>query len=168
MTTNDGDRFDRLPSTPAERTVEHRPTRTAVLEFWDERYGIGPETFENHTFWEKGRGSVWVAAGTEPTPLEIETLGLRLLRTGGRHWKPTTNGVQRFGDAATKNVISLSHEAARRFVHGEDQSVAWNGDWGYLIAATRIGGRRAPLGVGLYTHDELASNVPKSRRVDLE
>lgn len=168
MSDHDSDRFDCLPATVADRQVDERPSREGVLEFWAERFGIDPVTFADHTFWEKGRGSVWVVTGSEPDPIAIETLGLRLLRTGGRHWKPTTNGVQRFGDAATRNVIELDREAARRFVRGEDQAIEWDGDWGYLIVSTEIAGVPEPLGVGLYTYGELASTVPKARRVDLD
>lgn len=162
---SDPDRYDRLPATGPDGD---EPTRTSVLEYFEDRFGIDPSTFGAHTFWEKGADSVWVVRGGEPDPIEVEALGLRLLRTGGRHWKPTTNGVQRFGGGATRNVIGLDHEAARRFVAGEDQALAWDGDWGYLIAATELGGEPAPLGIGLYTHGELASNVPKARRVELE
>lgn len=164
----DPDRYDRLPPAEGDGPNGDRPSRASVIEFFEDRFGIEPSTFDPHTFWEKGAGSVWVVRGQEPDPIRVETLGLRLLRTGGRHWKPTTIGVQRFGTAATRNVIALDGEAARQFVAGEDQPLAWDGDWGYLIAATELGGEPTPLGVGLYTHGELASNIPKSRRVELE
>jgi NOL1/NOP2/fmu family ribosome biogenesis protein len=164
----DPDRYDRLPATGTDGPDGDDPSRESVLEYFDARFGLEPLTFEHHTFWEKGADSVWVVRGREPDLIDVEALGLRLLRTGGRHWKPTTIGVQRFGTAATRNVIPLDGEAARRFVAGEDQPLAWDGDWGYLIAAFELGGEPTPLGVGLYTHGELASNVPKSRRLELE
>lgn len=168
MTGNVSHRFDRLPPTGAERTVDGRPTREAVLDFWSDRFGVPPDTFADHTFWVKGRDSVWAVSGTEPEPVAIEALGLRFLRTGGRHWKPTTNAVQRFGAAATRNVIDLDRESARRFVRGDDQAVEWAGDWGYLVVSTEVAGDQTPLGVGLYTHGELTSVVPKARQVDLD
>ncbi|MFB6079988.1 MAG: hypothetical protein ABEJ81_03145 [Haloferacaceae archaeon] len=165
-TENDGQRFDRLPATPADRTVPGRVSRAEVLDWWAERYGVPPATFADHGFWEKGNGKVWIAhaAVSHPDPVRIEALGLKFLRTRREHWKPTTNAVQRFGDAATRNVIALDAEEAARFVAGEDQDIAWDGDWGYLIAAHDCGGERAPLGVGLYLHGELRSTVPKGRR----
>lgn len=167
MTAADGNRFDRLPSTAAEEGTDGMPTREEVLDFWFDRYGVPTAAFDGHSFWEKGQESVWVAAGMEPDPIAIESLGLRLLRTGGRHWKPTTNGVQRFGHLATRNVIELNRAAARRFVGREDQTIEWDGEWGYLIASTEIAGTVVPLGVGLYTEGELASMVPKARQVAL-
>ena len=165
---NDGGRFDRLPATPDERTVPGRVSRAEVLDWWDDRFGLPPETFAAHTFWERGAGKVWAfhAAVDHPTPSRIEGLGMTVLRTRQEHWKPTTNAVQRFGADATRNVVELDDRAAARFVAGEDQAVDWSGDWGYLIAAHEIAGGRAPLGVGLYLHGELRSTVPKGRRQD--
>lgn len=162
--TNDGQRFDRLPATIHEREVEGRATREEVLDWWDERFEISSELFENHSFWEKGAGKIWIFYGDVPSPTEIEGLGMTFLRTRQEHWKPTTNAVQRFGCEAERNVIELDSEAAMNFVRGEDQKLDWDGDWGYLIASHEIAGEREPLGVGLYLHGELRSVVPKGRR----
>ncbi len=165
---NVGQRFDRLPATTAERTVEGRVSRAEVLEYFEDRFGIPPATFDDHTFWEKGAGKIWIYAGESPSPVELEALGMTCLRTRQEHWKPTTDFVQRFGRHATDCVIDLTHEQARRFVAGEDQDLEWDGDWGYLIAAHRVAGECEPLGVGLYLHGELRSLVPKGRRRDLD
>ncbi|MFB6280592.1 MAG: hypothetical protein ABEH40_01055 [Haloferacaceae archaeon] len=163
---NDGRRFDRLPATPDGRVVPGRPARSEVLDWWAERFGIEPATFADHGFWEKGRGKVWAVhdAVEHPDPSRIEALGMTVLRTRGEHWKPTTNAVQRFGGAATRNVIRLDADEAARFVAGEDVETAWDGDWGYLIAEHDPGGGPAPLGVGLYLHGELRSQIPTGRR----
>jgi len=164
---NVGQRFDRLPATADERVVEGRPTRAEVLAWWDERFGIPPETFADHTFWERGSGKIWAFADDAASPVEIEGLGMAVLRTRREHWKPTLEAVQRFGDAAERNVVTLSRERARTFVAGEDQELEWDGDWGYLIVAHEIGGEPESLGVALYVHGELRSQVPKGRRRDL-
>jgi NOL1/NOP2/fmu family ribosome biogenesis protein len=163
MTDNDGSRFDRLPTTPADRTVEGRPTRGEVVGWWVDRFGVPPDTFEDDTFWEKGAGKVWALAGEVPTPARVEALGTVVLRTRQEHWKPTTDAVQRFGREASRNVVTLDDEAARRFLAREDQAVAWDGDWGYLLVAHELAGRVEPIGVGLYLHGELRSQVPKGR-----
>ncbi|PSQ42085.1 hypothetical protein BRD17_09505 [Halobacteriales archaeon SW_7_68_16] len=164
---NDGTRFDRLPATEAERTVSGRPTRRAVLEWWDDRFGIGPETVADHTFWERGAGKIWAFADDAADPTHTEGLGMTVLRTRQEHWKPTTEAVQRFGRDAERNVILLDPSGARRFLAGEDQEPDWQGDWGYLIVAHELAGRREPIGVGLFVHGELRSQVPKGRRLDL-
>jgi NOL1/NOP2/fmu family ribosome biogenesis protein len=163
---NDGSRFDRLPATDEEREGEGRATRREVLEWWDERFAIPPETFDGYTFWEKGAGKVWILASDVPSPIGIEGLGMTFLRTRQEHWKPTTNAVQRFGRLAERNVVELTRGEAERFVRGEDQELEWDGDWGYLIATHELAGEPEPLGVGLYLYGELRSVVPKGRRLD--
>ena len=180
---NVGQRFGRLPATPADRAVERRASREEVVDFFSERFGIDPCVFESVTFWEKGKGKIWVFADDVPSPLRVEGLGMTVLRTRQEHWKPTHSAVQRFGRHATKNVIELDSEAAATFVRGEDQELDWDGDWGYLIAAHEIGvgpperpvrdgtaverGAREPIGVGLYLYGELRSTVPKGNREEL-
>lgn len=164
---NDGQRFARLPATPSERIVSGRPTREEVLEWWNERFGVPPETFDGHTFWEKGSGKLWAFAGSVPSPIAVEALGITFLRVRQEHWKPTTDAVQRFGSQATENVIALDDSQARAFVAGEDQELPWDGDWGYLIVTHDIAGEPEPLGVGLYLYDELRSQIPKGRRREI-
>lgn len=164
MTHNRGDRFARLPSNRASRTVAGRATREAVVAWWHTRFGIPPDTFNGYTFYEKGAGKIWICNGTVQTPLAIEALGMRVLHTRQEYWKPTTNAVQRFGTDATRNIISLDATAAARFVAGETQAIPWDGDWGYLIVTRQLAGHRAPIGVGLYTHGELSSQIAKGRQ----
>ena len=166
--SHSGQQFDRLPETTAERELDRRPTRVAVLDWWDERFGIDPAFFTEYTFWEKGKGKVWAFRADVESPVRVESLGMSVLRTRGEHWKPTTNAAQRFGKYATRNVVELSREEAETFVAGEDQTLDWDGDWGYLIAAHDIAGTTEPLGVGLYLHGELRSQIPKGRRRELD
>ncbi|WP_117591068.1 DUF7122 family protein [Haloprofundus halophilus] len=165
--TNSGQRFDRLPATDDEREVPGRATREEVVGWWEERFGIPPETFDGFTFWEKGKGKIWAFHGDTVDPIRIEGLGMSFLRTRQEHWKPTTNAVQRFGKKANRNVVELSGETAKRFAAGEDQEVEWDGDWGYLVVAHELVGEREPMGVGLYLYGELRSTVPKGRQESL-
>jgi NOL1/NOP2/fmu family ribosome biogenesis protein len=164
MTSNVGKRFDRLPETTRDRDVAGRATRQEVLEYFRNRFGIPPKTFAEYTFCEKGAGKIWALAFDMAGPLEIEALGMPVLRTRQEFWKPTTDAVQRFGGRADKNVIELDDREARTFLAGETQTVEWDGDWGYLIASRPMAGRTEPLGVGLFTYGELQSMVPKGRR----
>jgi len=163
--TNDGDRFDRLPETETDRLVPGRATRTAVRDWWRDRYGI--EAFDNRTLWEKGAGKIWAFAGEAPDPIAVEALGLPVLRTRQRFWKPTTNAVQRFGRDATRNVITVDEPTARAFLAGADQSVAWDGEPGYLIVVHQCAGRTEPIGVGLWIDGILRSQIPAGRQREL-
>ena len=165
MTQNDGGRFDRVAPDASAQTDPDRPHRAAICAWWADRFGIAPETWAGYSFWEKGNGKLWVFAGEAADPTPVEALGMRCMRVRQEHWKPSTNAVQRFGDRATRNVIHLSDAETRRFVAGEPiDRPGWEGDWGYLIAATAVAGRDVPLGVGLYLHGELRSTVPRGRQ----
>jgi NOL1/NOP2/fmu family ribosome biogenesis protein len=163
-------RFDRLPATPDDRAADDgdQPTREEVVRFFADRYGIAPAVFEPYSFWERGKGKIWAVRGELDTPVEIEGLGMTVLRTRREHWKPTLSAAQRFGDHADRNVLVLDRAAAATFFAGEDQPVPeWDGEWGYLLVAHDLAGERAVLGVGLYIDGELRSQVPKGRRRDL-
>ncbi len=164
---NDGDRFARLPASEGDRSVEGRATREAIVGWWEDRFGVPSAAFDDHTFWEKGAGKIWVATGDAAENLRIEALGMRVMHTRQEHWKPTTNAAQCFGKRASRNHIDLSDVQARRFVAGTDQEIPWDGDWGYVIATREVAGRREPLGVGLYTYGELASMIATGRRREL-
>ena len=167
LPTNDGQRFDRLPTTATERVVEGRATRREVLDWWDERFAIPPGVFAEYTFWERGSGKVWAFRNEVESPARVEGLGMTFLRTRQEHWKPTMSAVQRFGSHATRNVLHLDGEEAAEFLAGRDQELDWNGDWGYLVVTHDLAGDPEPLGVGLYVYGELRSQVPKGRRRDL-
>jgi NOL1/NOP2/fmu family ribosome biogenesis protein len=166
-TENVGTQFDRLPATAEEREVEGRATREEVIEWWEQRFDIDPAVFEDYSFWERGSGKVWILRGEEPTPVDIEGLGMTFLRTRQEHWKPTLSAVQRFGQHASRNVIHLDDDQAATFMAGEDQELDWDGDWGYLLVTHDVAGEAEPLGVGLFVYGELRSQVPKGRRRDL-
>jgi NOL1/NOP2/fmu family ribosome biogenesis protein len=165
--TNDGQVFDRLPATADDRVVEGRATRREVVDWWVERFGLDRERFEGHTFWEKGAGKVWAFADEVDSPAAVEAIGMTFLRTRQEHWKPTTDAVQRFGREATRNVVVLDDDEARAFLRGEDTDPDWDADWGYLIAAHEIADGVEPIGVGLYLHGELRSQMPTGRRREL-
>lgn len=168
MRANDGHRFGRLPASEADREVEGRPSREAVVGFWTDRYGIPPATWADYTFWERGAGKLWAFRGDIPSPVRIQGLGMTVLRTDSEHWKPTTTAAQRFGHIATECVVNLGDEEARAFLAGRDQDLPrWDGDWGYLIVTHELGGSPEPIGVGLYLHGELRSQIPKGTRREL-
>lgn len=168
MAANDGQRFDRLPATADERTVDGRASREEVLEWWTDRFAVPPETFEDYTFWERGAGKLWAFRADVPSPVRAEGLGITFLRTRQEHWKPTTSAVQRFGREATKNVIALGPKESKAFAAGHDQEIErWEGDWGYLVAAHQLAGELEPIGVGLYVYGELRSMVPKGNQEEL-
>lgn len=161
---NRSDAFERVPETAEDRSVSGRPTRAEILTYWQDRFGVPQSTFEGITFWEKGAGRIWALSHELEGPIEIEALGLPVLRTRQEFWKPTTDAARRFGTAASANVIHLEEAAARTFLAGEDLDLDWDGDWGYLLVARDAAGDPDIIGVGRYTYGTLASMLPKGQR----
>lgn len=137
-------------------------TRREVLEFWERKFGVPPDTFDDYRFFMKGRNKVWIS-GTEHLDLTLEAIGLPFLRVNQEHPKPTTDALQRFGEHVSKNAVDVTAEEARTFVSGETVEREYDVDLGYV--AVRYDGD--VLGCGLYFPGELRSQVPKGRRVDL-
>jgi hypothetical protein len=155
-----------------------RIERGRVVEFWREKFGVPPETFDGYVFYKKGAKKVWAVRddttealeGDSPEvldSLDYESVGLPLMRVGGEHDKPTTDALQRFGDAVTRNCVSLGAEDARAFVSGETVDVEFGEgvvDLGYVV----VKHEGKVLGCGLYFPGELRSQIPKGRRIELD
>jgi NOL1/NOP2/fmu family ribosome biogenesis protein len=86
--------------------------------------------------------------------------GLRLARIFPHGFKPTTNAMQVFGARATRNTVELTRDQAQSFVSGTAIALAAQAEDGFVIV--RHDG--FTLGVGLYRHGQLKSQVPLSRR----
>lgn len=168
MRENTGEQFDRVSNTKAEKTVTGRPSRTEILAWWDDRFGIPSRVFDEYSFWEKGKGKIWIVNGDLDSPLRVQAIGMRCLRVRQQFWKPTTNAIQRFGGAATKNRIELSSQNAAKFVRGASITGEWDVDNGYVIVLRRMTDSPHPIGVGLFTRGELQSQIPKSRQRTLQ
>jgi NOL1/NOP2/fmu family ribosome biogenesis protein len=150
-----------------------RVDRERVVGFWSDEFGVPPRTFDGYAFYKKGAKKVWAVSretverlgGDEVLDaLEYETVGLPLMRVGGEHDKPTTDALQRFGDAATRKLVDLDADAARSFVRGETVKREYDvEDLGYVVVLYD----GEVLGCGLYFPGELRSQVPKGRRVGL-
>lgn len=164
MRENIGEQFDRVPQTGEEKEVTGRPSRSEILVWWDDRFGIPPSVFDGYSFWEKGKGKIWIVSGDVNSPVRIQALGMRCLRVRQRFWKPTTNAIQRFGGVATKNRIELASRDAAKFVKGESLLGERDVEDGYVIVLRKIHESPHPIGVGLFTRGELRSQIPKSRQ----
>ena len=152
--------------------------RDRVVSFWNDEFGVPVETFNGYRFYKKGARKIWAVSeetverleglhqGSEGTldAVDYESVGLPLMRVGGEHDKPTTDALQRFGDAATRKVIEVNADEARTFVRGNTVEREFDvEDLGYVVV--QHDGR--VLGCGLYFPGELRSQVPKGRRVEL-
>lgn len=160
-----------------------RIDRDRATSYWVSRFGVPEETFDNYVFYMKGKRKAWAvprevvetlegdgdAEGKQFDSLDYETVGLPFVRLSGEFPKPTTDALQRFGGAATRNTVSLDDRDTRSFVDGEDVEGRFDAERGYVVVQHSDTG--AVLGCGLYLDDEdnetLRSLVPKGRRIEL-
>lgn len=168
MRENIGEEFDRVARTAEEKVVSGRPSRAEILSWWDDRFGIPRRVFDRYSFWEKGKGKIWIVSGDVDSPIRVQALGMRCLRVRQQFWKPTTNAIQRFGGMASKNRVVLSSRDVANFVRGASVMGEWDVDDGYVIVMKTVNNSSHPVGVGLYVNGELQSQIPKSRQRNLQ
>jgi NOL1/NOP2/fmu family ribosome biogenesis protein len=89
--------------------------------------------------------------------LQVQAVGLPVLRIIRHHLKPTTAALQRFGSQATCHVLDLSDSQCVALLHTREQPVQLDIQPGYVIL--RHGGHI--LGCGLYTPGRLRSQLPQ-------
>jgi hypothetical protein len=147
-------------SSSKSRTPFQPMERAEVAEMMGSRFGIPPEAFEGVSFFLRGR-NVWAFSLPEVPDLDYEAVGLRFISLRGRVPKPSTYALQLFGRFATKNVVDLSSDQARKFIAGERQSLEADLEDGYVVVAHQ----GDVLGCGLYSRGELISQLPKERRI---
>lgn len=170
MKENVSSQFDKLPKTENQRETDGRPTRKKIIKWWKKKYGVNKEIFHNYSFWEKGKGKIWIFRDTKiDSPIEnMESIGLLFMRTKRKYWKPTTEAIQKFGKYATKNIIELEFERASEFISGKNQTLKNSDiDQGYVIVTHRKINQKEPIGVGLYIDQELRSQIPKARQREI-
>ncbi|MBI3077442.1 MAG: hypothetical protein HYY85_10765 [Deltaproteobacteria bacterium] len=136
--------------------------RQAALDYLAGRFGIAAEAFADHELLDTGSG-IWAVAQSprlrEALALLPTSAGLRVLRRTAGGFKPTTYGLQRFGVAASRNVVDLAEPELGRLLRGEALEGPFPAEPGYVIL--RCEGW--VVGCGLYKQGRLLSQIPASR-----
>ena len=88
--------------------------------------------------------------------------GIRLARLYPYSLKPTTFGMQVLGKQATRNVIELDDEQARRLINGGNLSIEANVENGFVL----LSWQGFIAGVGFYKRPVLKSQIPRFRPVE--
>lgn len=150
--------------------------RAEVEEMWHSRFGIEENAFKGYKFYRKAQ-SIWVISEADLPKISYEALGLRMISLKDRPWKPTTCALQIFGKSATKNVIHLNEEQARKFLAGETSGLEAECETEYMPERKSeckpecepgyviVFYRGDVLGCGLYSRGKLSSQLPKERRM---
>lgn len=147
----------------ASSDFEPYPDPELVLNWLEQRFGLGSELFQDHQLWHRsGSAPIWIAqAGVQPPlGLAINALGIMLSRKPPPRAKPSSIFLMRFGAQATRNVYCLNEAESARFLRREAQHIeAPEGARGYCIVKAVRGD---VLGCGRLDKGILYSEIPKS------
>lgn len=163
-----------------------------VLDSIEERFGIPPDVVAEHRLYVGGQDRVFLGVrhedggtlGALVEDCDPDTGGLPLARPMGTV-KPTTDALQVLGRHATRNVVRLGPDAARRYVAGEDVPADRLDAGGAREGAADEAGEEATrgwvvvryvdpatgeafeLGCGFLRDGRLENVLPKGRRIEL-
>ncbi len=88
--------------------------------------------------------------------------GIRLARIFPYSLKPTTFGMQVLGRQATRNVMALDDEQAKRLINGADLNIEAEVEDGFVL----LKWKGFVVGVGFYKRPVLKSQIPRIRPVE--
>ncbi len=136
------------------------PQRSAVLGYFDTRFGILLITFDS--FCLLLRHKTYSLLNATPhverlAGLQVHSVGLPVLRSIRHHLKPTTAALQHFGTEARRHVLDLSETQVVTLLREREQPLHLDIQPGYVIL--RHAGHI--LGCGLYTPGRLRSQLPQ-------
>jgi hypothetical protein len=136
------------------------PQRSAVLEYFDIRFGIPLITFDGFCLLLRHKTYSLLSATSHIgrlTGLQVHSVGLPVLRSIRHHLKPTTAALQYFGTEARRHVLDLSEIQVVTLLRDREQLLHLDIQPGYVIL--RHAGHI--LGCGLYTPGRLRSQLPR-------
>ena len=136
------------------------PQRSAVLGYFTARFGMPLTVFDGLCVLL--RHKLYSLCSATPhmerlAVLQVQSVGLPVLRIIRHHLKPSTVALQRFGSQATCHVLDLSDLQAVALLREREQPLHLDIQPGYVIL--RHAGHI--LGCGLYTPGRLRSQLPQ-------
>ena len=116
--------------------------------------------FSNYDLYTRGP-TIWVFSKDERlqqlAPLQVESVGMPLLRRVKNHLKPTSVALQLFGNTANKNIVSLELQKLRDLVENREIKGEFGGSPGYVIVVTSS----VIIGCALYLPGRLITQFPR-------
>jgi hypothetical protein len=130
------------------------------LGYFHHRFGISGAVFSNYYLYRRSR-IVWVFSKDDRLRnlalLQVESVGMPLLRWVGAHLKPTSVALQLFGAHADKNLVSLTSDQLRHLVESKEIKGEFASSSGYVIVASNS----VVIGCALYLPGRLISQFPR-------
>jgi len=130
------------------------------LGFFRQRFGISRAVFSDYCLYRRSR-TVWVFNQDDRlrdlAPLQVESVGMPLLRWVATHLKPTSVALQLFGPHADRNIVRLPSDQLRDLVERKEIKSEFAGSPGYVIVASNS----VIIGCALYLPGRLISQFPR-------
>ncbi len=160
------------PFTPSDRIhPDASNTVRSCLEILEQRFGMPPDGFHGHTFFQRTARELRVVNRGHQAPRQPEpqSTGMVFMRTQTRFPKLTTAAAMLFGTRATRNTVDLDQGQIQAYVQRRDirlraDQVRSCTGIGYVMVCYQ----GLPFGVALYLPDEqgrgdrLKSMFPKA------
>lgn len=128
--------------------------KKAIFKYLEDRFGFSPSLFEDYEVL-KGVSNFWLFPKTpyleSLTSLEVQTVGLLFLRKVSSYLKPTSAFLQRFGNFATKNVVTLNFQLIEELKKHKKLEIDLDLEPGYVV----LKDEKWILGCGLYLPGKL-------------
>ena len=135
-----------------------------VIAYFKDRFGIEDSAFAGYSFYDGGKGRIYLGPLQIPARPPAVCAGLTIARMD-EAVKPTTNILQLWGDRIKKNFVSVGKEKALKFMNGEDITVSGNevehATDGYVV----IRYLDFSLGCGLLKVGKIKNMLPKVKRL---
>ena len=116
--------------------------------------------FSNYNLYRRGP-TIWVFNKDDRlqdlAPLQVESVGMPLLRRVKNHLKPTSVALQLFGSKANKNIVSLEPEKLRDLAENGEIKGEFGSSPGYVIVVTGL----VIIGCALYLPGRLINQFPR-------
>ena len=134
--------------------------RNHLLQFFYHRFGIPRAVFATYHLYGRSR-TVWLVNKDsrlrDLAALQLESLGMPLLRRVGSHLKPTSVALQLLGAHADKNIVKLPFEQLRDLCEMKEIKSELTGSPGYVIVTSSS----VIIGCALYLPGRLISQFPR-------
>ena len=140
---------------------------TEVFDTLSERFGFDKRIFYNFNYYKSSKGRIFIASkeiSEIVKAIKFVTLGFIFCRKNVSV-KPSSNFIQIFGKAATKNFIDVNNTLAMQFILGYDLAAEnTKAEDGYVI----IRYKNYSLGVGMLKENTIKNMLPKGKRMNIE
>lgn len=151
-----------------------------ILEVLEERFGFPKKIFQEYKFLQSKDRIYIISKKLSSIGLNPITQGYLFARIN-KTIKPSTDMIQVFGKYATKNIIELEREEAKKIIQGLDIELDFLSERKSAVSKEMIYNRNSltdgyvilryknyDLGCGLLKEGRIKNQIPKGKRINVK